>query len=197
MRRVVAAVVAVLAAAGLAGCRAEPSVAVYLGDRKVTVDQVDRIVRSAPGSSPSQVVSLFICGDAGRRLAAQRKLEVAPPDPAMFAVYFRLPENSEYVRLWAQCFSLVSAAANVEMARPLTNEEAQRLVDALTAADVDVTVAEARRHIEIGPVFEAQKHFAEAIHGGDVVVNPRYEPVFPVFIGQGVEVDLAFPEVAA
>ncbi|MEV6924657.1 hypothetical protein AB0M46_09125 [Dactylosporangium sp. NPDC051485] len=197
MRRGIAAVVAILAGAGLAGCRAEPGVAVYLGDRKVTVDRVDRIVRSAPHSSPGQVVSLFICGDAGGRLAAERKLEVAPPDPAMFAVYFRLPEDSEYVRLWARCFSLVSAATNVEMARPLTDGEAQRLVDALSAANVDVTVADARRHVEIGPLFEAQQHFAEAIRGGDVVVNPRYEPVFPVFVGQGVQINLAFAEEEA
>ncbi len=92
-------VVAALGLGGLAACRSEPSVAAYLGDRKVTEDQVTQIFNDAeagasatpapqepqPGAEPTkvpgpavsrqQVVDLEVTLDLGRQVAEEQGVE--------------------------------------------------------------------------------------------------------------------------
>jgi hypothetical protein len=101
------AVAAVLGLAGLAACRSEPGVAVYLGDQRITEDRVNAIARGAeppaatqqaqpqeqqqeqqqpeptpsgraqPAVSRQDVVDLLVSLDLGKQIVAEQDLQVA------------------------------------------------------------------------------------------------------------------------
>ena len=64
------------------------------------------------------------------------------------------------------------------------------------AAGGEASVADARRDVRLGPVFDAQQQFAAALAHSGIVVNPRYDLVLPVLV-EGVPLDIAFPAGAA
>lgn len=243
-RLALVAALAVAAGSSLTACRSEPATAVYLSDRRISVEQVAAIVRDVnavaerrlaarrlahderaaairagrpPEEYPplpaeaqlpvvhttvTEVLSLFVCADVGHRLVAERGLATSPTTATQFAGAFGLPESSPYVLLWADYWTSVNAVGAVEQARPLEQDEAERLFDALDAAgrvqegtDYDGAIGALRQNVKLGPVFQAQLRFAEGIDAAGLSINPRYgDLVMPVVLApDGVQVDVAFP----
>ncbi|WP_433080650.1 hypothetical protein ACQP1P_43695 [Dactylosporangium sp. CA-052675] len=222
--RRLAGVVALALAAGsaLAACRSQPDVAVYVGDRQVSAASVDAIVKSVndeadrrvaafaaarakdPGTLPpplvrtngTEVVSLIVLADLGRRVIAERGLSsrTAPVDTV--ARTFGMSPSDPYVVLWTEYLGGLQSVAAAEQARPLTDEEADRLWEA-GGADADADYDEATHHfktqISLGPLFSAQRRLAGALHASDVSVNPRYGPVVMPVVFEGKHLDVGFP----
>ncbi|GIF76215.1 hypothetical protein [Asanoa siamensis] len=127
-------VVAALGLGGLAACRSEPSVAAYLGDRKVTEDQVTQIFDGAgagasatpaatpaaeqPGAEPAsgpkvsrqQVVDLEVTLDLGRKVAAEQGVQpVETVSAEQVAAGLGVPAESQYAKDYAEWVNLSQA----------------------------------------------------------------------------------------
>jgi hypothetical protein len=221
-RLAVVVTLALAAGSALTGCRSEPDVAVYYGDQKVSVARVDAIVKGVndeadrrltewgraraenPNTLPpafvhtngAEVVSLIVLADLGRRVIRQQGLgtRVVPADT--IAETFGMPATDTYVTLWVDYLSGLQSVAAAEQARPLTEEEADRLYDAGAAdpdADYDDAIHQLRSTINLAPLLDAQRRLAGAMGAARVSVNPRYGPVvLPVVLdGRHLEVGFA------
>ncbi|WP_238012604.1 hypothetical protein KZZ52_55795 [Dactylosporangium sp. AC04546] len=220
------AVLALLAVStGLAGCRSSPAVAAYLGDRTITVAQVDEVVRAvnavgeerwaarrAGGPAPqpplvhttaAEVVSLIVLRHVGERLVRERGLSPAPRSPDMFAAIFGLPPSDPYVQLWLDYWQMVQPVVAAHPERPPTDEEADRVLDALVNAGqvpagigYDEMIADLKRYPAFGAAGSAQQTLAAAASG--VTINPRYGGlVLPAILSLPsgpVPIDIAFPD---
>ncbi|MFB9184492.1 hypothetical protein ACFFX1_40745 [Dactylosporangium sucinum] len=193
------AVLALLAA--LAGCRSSPAVAAYLGDRAITVAEVDEVVRAVnavgderwaarraggPGPQPplvhttaAEVVSLIVLRHVGERLLTERGLPAAPRSSDVFAAIFGLPPSDPYLRLWLDYWQVVQPIVAAHPERPPTDEEAGRFLDALVDAGQvpdgvghDEMIADLKRYPAFGAAASAQQTLAAAASG--VTINPRY-----------------------
>ncbi|WP_433210787.1 hypothetical protein ACQP00_48895 [Dactylosporangium sp. CS-047395] len=207
----------------LTACRSQPDVAVYLGDRTVSAAEVDAIVRGVndeadrriaafaaaratdPGTLPppivrttgTEVVSLIVLADLGRRVIADRGLTTHPAPADTIAETFAMPPADRYVRLWTEYLTGLQSVAAAEQNRPLTDDEADRLYEA-GAADPDVDYDEAvhrfKTQLNLATLFGAQQRLAGAMAGADVSVNPRYGPVVLPVVLNGRHLDVAFEE---
>ncbi|GAA3267010.1 hypothetical protein Dvina_49270 [Dactylosporangium vinaceum] len=223
--RRLAAVFALTVAAGsaLAGCRSQPDVAVYLGDRTVSTAEVDRIVKDVnaeadrriadwgrkraadPNLLPppivhttgDEVVSLIVLADAGQRIIAERGLGTRTAPADTIAETFGLPPTDTYVQLWTRYLTGLQSVAAAELARPLTDDEADRLFEAGAAdpdADYDEAVHTFKTNINLGPLFGAQRRFGDVLDAGTIAVNPQYGPVVMPVVMEGRHLAVDFPE---
>ena len=223
--RRLAAVVALALAAGpaLTGCRSQPGVAVYLGDRRVSAAEVDGIVKAVngesdrrlaawvharatnPGSLPppmvrtsgTEVVSLIVLAGLGRRVIGERGLDTRQVPVDTVAETFGLAPTDPYVALWVDYLTGLQSVAAAEPARPLTDDEADRLYTAGAAgpdADYDDAIHTFKSSVGLATLFEAQGRLGAAMGAAGVSVNPRYGPVVLPVVLNGRHLDVGFPD---
>lgn len=201
------AVAASLAVAGLTACRAEPSVAAYVGDDvRITETRVQKLwdevqdavadqaeesgQKAAMPISRGDIVRTLVSGDVLAAVAKEKGVTVPADAAANFTEYasqLRLPETVEYVRLYAESDLLLRALRTQAQNAPAPSDEDLKEV-------YDVLLA--NQGIDPGTPFEAfktqlpeqnkalvqtsaavRRDIEEAAGSLDITVNPRYQPL--------------------
>lgn len=157
-------VIAMVGAVALAGCRSEPGVAAYLGDQKITEDQVTEVVDDARrllapsptpgGASPSPEVELpgmprpktpgraevlgFLLLDAiCDKISAERGYQTKEPiAPEQVAGLVSVPAESLHARNAAELFTCLYSIPVDESVTPTKEDLADLVARARTAPDV-------------------------------------------------------------
>ncbi|MDG4802890.1 hypothetical protein [Micromonospora sp. WMMD980] len=207
-RRLVAVASVAVGLVALSGCRTEPGVAAYIGDHRVTEDQVTSIldeVRGGLASQPAtagqadallpprdQVVATLVLSDVCRALSADKGYQPkAQVTPEQVAQQTGLPADSTYPKKVAEFYTCVSGVPVGESTAP-SKEDLAAVVAAGRAAGAippDVSDADAAGQLDgeqLRSALATRKALADAIDGYDVSVNPRYRPLaFPVLTFKG------------
>lgn len=203
-RRLVAAASLVVGLVALTGCRTEPGVAAYVGDRQITEDTVDSILdelrdsraaTEAPelgGPAPqlpprSQVVGELVLGTVCDQVSADRGYQPqGRVEPAQVAGQLGLPPESEYVRQLAALHTCLSGMPVGDSVAPTEQELAEviaagRVAGAIPPDTPDAVVAGQLDGPQLRNALASRRTLAEAAGEYDVTVNPRYRPLeFPV-----------------
>jgi hypothetical protein len=206
------ALLAVLGGLALAGCRAEPAVAVYVGKAKYTHAYVDRVVNEiGPTRHPAVVVNrqwvvrLLVTRDLAKQLAAEKSLTVEPADAAVFSDVLKLPAGSEFAKLWADVYALQRAVGATVTPAPVADDDLLRYYRAGVAAGVypaGVSDDAVRTNLNNSTVLGRlglRNLLVEAAARQHVTVNPRFAPLaMPLLLqdsgsGQLYEVAVPFP----
>ena len=208
-RPIAVAVVASLAVAGLSACRSEPSVAAYVGGGKVTESRVQQVwdearaaaaadlaARPATGSAEpaalpitrSDVVRALISVDVLTEVVKRENVPApAAPPLAEYASALRLPERTEYVRLYARSDSLIKALRQAAQNAPApTDADLRGVFDVLVANEQippGSTFAEFKKALPaqnmqlVQSAAAVRKEIDEVTGPLRIKVNPRYQPL--------------------
>lgn len=203
------AVIAVLGATVLSACRSDSSVAAYLGDRKITEDEVSSVLDDArskvppsgqaagatpqPGApevkapSRAQVVSTLVMREICQRLAAEKgfkPMEQAPLEAV--AGQLGLPPGARYVQIFAELDACRAGLPVTQTVAP-TQRELMDIVARGRAAGVippDAKDQEAGQQLDgdvLRRALAMRNILAEATADTKITVNPRYRPLeYPV-----------------
>ncbi|MET7417736.1 hypothetical protein [Dactylosporangium sp. NPDC005555] len=186
----VLALVAALAATSLAGCRSDPNVAVYLGDRAVTIAQVTDVAENlifAPaqrGDVTGYVLGSMIIGEVGGRLAASRGLTVRhDTDPALIAQYYGVPADAPIVPIVTEAQDVLLTLAGAVTPVDPSRSQQRAAFDALFFAGgrpvSDLYVFEQVQYLlnrdTIGRMIALRRQLDEAVAASGITVNPRYQ----------------------
>ncbi|MFG3419521.1 hypothetical protein ACIBTZ_14205 [Micromonospora sp. NPDC049460] len=209
-RRLVAVASVAIGLVALSGCRAEPGVAAYVGDQRITEDAVAGVMTdlrtknptpggesAAPDARPSapapqlpgrgEVVSVLVLSEVCAQVSAEKNYQPRGAVPAaQLAQQFGLSPDTDYVRRVADLYTCLSGVPTGAPAAP-TEQELRDVVAAgreAGAIPADVTDEAAAGQLD-GEQFRTalatRKALAEAVAAHDVTVNPRYRPLeFPV-----------------
>jgi hypothetical protein len=150
------AAVASLAVAGLSACRAEPSVAAYVGGAKLTEDRIEAVwdeahdkLTAAVAAQPQQagkpvtmpvsrsdVARTVLSAQVLAAVAKQQSLTLPANMPlSEVAASLHLPENTEYVRLVAQIDAYVRVLREgVKNPPPVTDADLREVYDVLVSS---------------------------------------------------------------
>jgi len=171
------AVIAVLGTTVLSACRSDSSVAAYVGDRKITEDEVSKVLDDArskvppgghvagatpqPGTAPgagevkaptrSEVVSTLVMREVCTRLAADKgfkPVEQAPADRV--AEQLGLPPGSSYVQIFAEVDACKSGIPAGQPVAPTQQELSDLVAKGRTAGVIppDAKDDEAGRQLD-------------------------------------------------
>jgi hypothetical protein len=149
------AAVASLAVAGLSACRAEPSVAAYVGQSKLTEARIEAVwdeahdkLEAALAAQPQQagkpvtmpisradVVRTVLSAQVLELVAKQQNLTLPADMPLNeIAASLHIPENTEYVRLVAQTDAYVrSLREGVKNPPPASDADLREVYDVLVS----------------------------------------------------------------
>lgn len=202
-RLVTVAAVASLAVCGLSACRNEPSVAAYVGQSKLTearVDAVldeahDKLAAAAAAQQPGKPVAVPITrADVVRALLGAQVLEAVakqrnltlPADLGLanYAQAVRLPENTEYVRLFAETDAYVKLLRqSVQSAAEPTEADLREVFDVLEAngqsggtfESFKTQLPEQNKQL-VQTAVAVRKEITEVSSKLDITVNPKYQP---------------------
>jgi len=192
-RLVAAVLAAALALSGLTGCRSEPGSAAFVGDTRITTDQVDRVldeVKADGGSvDPSdegtlrrQIASALVFVEVAKRYVADQNLPAPQPDYQAVAARIRLPAGDPLVRLIADSQTYLDLLTSSVPPAQLTDADFNATADLL----INQGVQGGREAI----VGQLKSGYTEQISTGvgvrnaltplmkkyDVTVNPLYGP---------------------
>jgi hypothetical protein len=210
-RLATATAVAILAVAGLAGCRSAPSVAAYVGQGRISEDRVSSVYDEAranavtpaagqqapPAIKRQEVVDTLVGLDVMREIAQQRGLTPTPLDAGQVAQAIGLKADAEYVRLYGEYRGLLNAVgAGAKPAQP-TATDLRDVYDRLTAGGANPNgasfeqfstgISEQDRQTlaqNIGLRNDLQPQIAKL----NTVVNPKYSaPELPLVSTQGAD----------
>ncbi|MCO8277129.1 hypothetical protein M1L60_41800 [Actinoplanes sp. TRM 88003] len=207
------AVVASLGLAGLTACRSEPSVAAYVGnDTRITEKRVQEVWddafaalqktnAEAEASAPPAALSITR-SDVVRTLVsnnvltevAKRESVTAPTELPLgdYATQLRLPQDAEYVRLYAESDALIRALRTKVQAAAadVTDDDLREVFDVLieakevpegTTFEQFKTQLPAENLALVKTAAAVRKEVAETTDSMKITVNPRYQPlVIPV-----------------
>lgn len=210
-RRLVSiAVVASLAVGGLSACRSEPSVAAYLGPTgRITEKRVQAVWDNAfaatrdqaagqPQASAAPAALPITRGDIVRTLVssdvlaevAKRESVTLPADLPLgdYATQLRLPQDAEYVRLYAESDALIRALrTKVQATAPDPTDADLRLVyDVLVSAlelPAGTTFEQFKAQLPaenlqlVKTATAVRNEVAEVTDTMKITVNPRYQPL--------------------
>jgi hypothetical protein len=212
-RRLASAVaVAVLGLTGLAACRSEPGVAVYLGDQRITEDRVNAIAREAeppaatpraqePTAAPSapaqpavsrqDVVDLLVSLDLGKQIVAEKRLSV--PDqvtPEQVAAELGIAPGSEYARMYGEWIDVAQAIMGAEQPGAPTDEQIMTVYDGLVEAgaiEPNLSLAQVKQAFGDGQFVAVASALGDQLaakaDADGTTVNPRYLPLAaPLFV---------------
>ncbi|MGK5517902.1 hypothetical protein ACSNN9_00935 [Micromonospora sp. URMC 107] len=214
-RRLAAVASVALGLVALSGCRAEPGVAAYVGDLRITEDAVTGVVddlrakNPAPTGQPEapdgrppaqapqlpgrgQVVSVLVLAEVCERVSAEKNYQPrGQVAPEQLAQQFGLTPDTGYVRQVAELYNCLSGVPTGAPAEPT----AQDLADVVAAGrkagaiPADVPDEAAARQLDgeqLRTALATRRSLAEAVAAYDVTVNPRYRPLeFPVLSFSG------------
>jgi hypothetical protein len=208
-RLATATAVAILAVAGLAGCRSAPSVAAYVGQGRISEDRVSAVYDEAranavtpaagqqapPAIKRQEVVDTLVGLDVMREVARQRGLSPTALDANQVAQAIGVKADAEYVRLYSEYRGLLNAVgAGAKPAQP-TDADLRDVYDRLTAGGGNPNgasfeqfsagiSAQDRQTLaqNIGLRNDLQPQIAKL----NTVVNPKYSaPELPLVSTQG------------
>ncbi|MEU6073124.1 hypothetical protein [Micromonospora sp. NPDC047074] len=214
-RRLVAVASVALGLVALSGCRAEPGVAAYVGDLRITEDAVTQVVDdlgaknprptatpAAPEGQPpaqvpqlpgrDQIVSVLVLSEVCERLSAEKNYQPrGQVAPEQLAQQLGLSPESGYVRQTAELYSCLSGVPTGAPVAPTPEEMADvvaagRKAGAIPADVPDDAAAGQLDGDQLRTALATRKSLAEAVAAYDVTVNPRYRPLeFPVLSFSG------------
>ncbi|WP_433390045.1 hypothetical protein [Micromonospora sp. KLBMP9576] len=206
-RRLAAVASVVLGLVALSGCRAEPGVAAYVGDQRITEDAVTALVDDlraknptptgqpaapAEGQPPAQpaqlpgrgeVVSVLVLAEVCERVSAERNYQSsAQVRPEQVAQQLGLSPDTEYVREAAALYGCLSGVPAGTPAEPSAQDlkdvvAAGRAAGAIPADVTDEAAAGQLDGEQLRMALATRKSLAEAVAAYDVTVNPRYRPL--------------------
>jgi hypothetical protein len=195
------ALVAVLALVGafvLTGCRSEPGIAAYVGSEKITIDQVDAVVdavdkvnagRTAevrPGPIPisrQRVLALIVYGDLAEQLIATKKLADKGDFIERVGATYGLPINHPYAQLLGSYLNRIDVLRKNPDLTPPSRDEILRYYGTLVGAQLyqgGLSDDEAVQQLNQPPVaadINIQKSIEDLGRKANLTVNPRYEPL--------------------
>ncbi|MER7888266.1 hypothetical protein ABTX15_00380 [Micromonospora sp. NPDC094482] len=205
-RRLVAVASVAVGLVALAGCRTEPGVAAYIGDHRITEEQVTSIVgelrpetsaspsaneeqaanpaqAAAPVVSRGEVVTTLVLLDVCRQLSADNSYEPrGQVSPEQVAQQTGLPAEATYVKRFAELHTCMSGVPGSQPVAP-TKAELDKVIEIGRAAGsipADVTDEQAASQLDgdqLRAALASRKTLVDAIDGYDVSVNPRYRPL--------------------
>ncbi|WP_189112390.1 SurA N-terminal domain-containing protein [Pilimelia terevasa] len=181
---------------GLAGCRADPDVAAYVGGHRITGAEVARIadeyVNSLPpqnraqinrGDLRAQVLRLMIVGEAVDAYAKKRQIPVKETPLAEFATAQNLPPQIRLTPLFARFVAGQDALR--QAVKPVDPTEEQRREayrhTTVQGRPVSEPYARLRESFDakgIGEPLAIRAAVTEAVAEADVTVNPQYGSEF-------------------
>ncbi|MEV0645204.1 hypothetical protein AB0I28_08060 [Phytomonospora sp. NPDC050363] len=182
--------VGLLAVAGLSACRVETGAALFVQDERVTEQQVDDIVESAPEIGPDgpielatarrNVVTWLATSELAERVSAETGTALPTPDYAGEAALLKVDGDNEYARLQAQHKAylpvLVSGAAPAELTDEMSAEILAPVTEATGKPTSDYQPGLAQVFTE--PAAQAalgqRQALADLVAEYDVLANPRY-----------------------
>jgi hypothetical protein len=191
----------------LAGCRSQPGVAAYVGDKEYTVRQIDDIVdrivklnaqraQEQSGQLPipisrQLVLGLMVYGDLQAELLTQRGLSPSSGNVQGVASVYALPVGDLYTQLLGTYFDrfqvLRQSASGPEASRDQVLRFYRAGVDggAFPAGVPDEQVVAGLNATAVGAEFAAQAVIEQAAKEKHIVVNPRYAPLpMPTLVSQ-------------
>jgi hypothetical protein len=207
------AVVASLGLGGLSACRSEPSVAAYVGnDTRITEKRVQEVWDDAfaalqtanagaeAGASAPPATLSITRADIVRTLVsnnvltevAQRESVTAPAELPLgdYATQLRLPQDAEYVRLYAESDALIRALRTkvqaAAAAADLTDDDLREVFDVLVEAQevpAGTTFEQFKTQLPaenltlVKTAAAVRKEVAETTDAMKITVNPRYQPL--------------------
>jgi hypothetical protein len=205
-RLALGALLILLGGLAVAGCRSEPSVAVYVGNVAYTNADVDRIVNPAGGRTdaavtvtPQWVVRLIVTRDLAKQLAAEKNVTVEQVD---VSGVLQMPPSDEYAKLWSEVYALQRALVGSVRPQPVSDEDLSRFYQAGVAAGLfrpDVPLPDLREALAGADVawFGLRNLIADAAATHHVTVNPRFAPLaLPILVrpgGQVFQLTVPFP----
>jgi hypothetical protein len=182
---------ALVVALGLAltGCRSQPQVAAYVGDKQYTNDDVDRYGVKT-GELRQLVLSSLVVRDVGTPLVKEMKAKTPNPDVEGAAKAFNLPSDSPAAKLIADASAVVQALSATVPPVPPTEEFQREVFAGLTFQGQLVskyTKFEQIRQLlsqeQIGSGFAVRSVLDQAVTKAHVTVNPRYVPLrYPMVV---------------
>jgi hypothetical protein len=189
-RAALCAVLALLGSFALAGCRTEPSVAVYVGDTRYTQAEVDRIVAAANSAKnavltadPQWVVRLIVTRDLAKQLAAEKGVKVEPGQVDALSQRWSSFANSEYARLWAEVMVREFALQETVTPAPVSDDDMLRFYRSGVSAGLfgpGLALEDLREQLN-GPRFAVliglRRLIADAVVSHHVSINPRFTPL--------------------
>jgi hypothetical protein len=208
-RMVPVAALALLGALGLAGCRAQPTVAAYVENTKVTEKQVDDLVANATTAAakpeeqgtraPSRVdvVSTIVLNQLCDELQRKEGFAKPPVSTEQIRQSEGTPSVSEYAKIRANLWSCLSGVP-VGSQEP-TDAELRELYDLAKAAGaIDVPYEDIKAQLaadqSVRQALAIDRTLTEAAKAKDISVNPRYRPLmFPVFTLQSGDAIVSIP----
>ncbi|MFJ8689081.1 hypothetical protein [Micromonospora wenchangensis] len=232
-RLIAAASVAALGVLSLTACgKASPDVAAYIGDSRYSVARVDAIYTDAQtryaeavrqsaaqsGQTPGpeqlragvtrqDVVNLLVSIDLGKRVAAEKNLQV--PDqitPDQLAQQLQMPPQAEFAKLWGEWADLFVVLSQQLPPADLSDESVMAVYHAIEKTggiDRGLSVAQVRQLFGDGGFVRSSSALSAALGEQadkvDVEVNPRYRPLgVPAWVNKGQElVFYALPYIDA
>lgn len=159
------AVIALVGAVALAGCRSEPGIAAYFGDQEITEDQVTEVVEDARGKLPepsgspdaapsadpalppgaeqpkaptrAEALSAILLGRLCTEFSAERGYQPQEQVSAeQIAPIVQAPADSRYASDAAELFTCLLGIPADQSVRPTNEELADLVARARTAPDV-------------------------------------------------------------
>ncbi|MET8362022.1 MULTISPECIES: hypothetical protein [unclassified Micromonospora] len=213
-RRLVAVATVAVGIVALSGCRAEPGVAAYVGDHRITQDAVTAMLDdlraknpTPPANDPSaaeqprlpgpaEVTSVLVLGEVCGRVSKEKNYQPrAQVSPEQAAQQFGLSPDTRYVRSVAELYTCLSGVPSGEAVAPTDKELADVIAAGRKAAKIPANVSDedAARQLDgeqsrdqLRAALATRRSLVEAVESHDVTVNPRYRPLeFPVLTFEG------------
>ncbi len=196
-RLVPAAILAVLAGLALTGCRTQPGIASYVGDHRLTDNEVEQLVttietdvkngggaleKEAYGNIRQLVVQLTVFTEIAKRYAAEKGLTLPEQDYEAAAQQFGLPVTDPFVKLAVDSDSYRNLLLeNAQPANP-TEADLRDAYDRVVASGVqEVTFEQLRDELAALPQLRSgvglRNELSAAADRYGVSVNPRYQPL--------------------
>lgn len=208
------AVVAAVGIIALSGCRAQPAVAAYIGNRQITEDRVTGIIDevkqqpatpaagAAPAKPPTRkfVVSVLVLNDVCQQFSAAESLKAKQEAPVdQVAQQFGVAPGTEFAKQTAQLYTCLSGlpASQPVVPTPAELTALGKVAKAAGAIEPTVSDADAGKQLDGDQLQSAlgnRKVLADAVGRYDVTVNPRYRPLeFPILSFQSGAAAVSVP----
>lgn len=210
-RSLAAATLAAVAVLGLAGCRVEPGAAAFIGNTRITDEQVDKIndeqvdiargrgqevSTQAIAANRQLLIERLTLAEVARRIVTEKGIAVTRVSATDVAYQNGRPQPSDIDRYVADTQPYLEALRAAVTPTALTDAEKKELTQNLVRLGADPSVA-ARFFGE--PDLQRAMAFRKALRDGldkyRVEVSPRYSevayPIWSVTSG-GQQVDVMF-----
>ncbi|MEO3774835.1 hypothetical protein [Micromonospora sp. B9E7] len=203
-RRLVAVASVAVGLIALSGCRAEPGIAAYIGDHRITDERVAAVLKDLrdknpeqpaagqPGqpapkpAGPAEVASVLVLGEVCKQVSAEKNYQPRGQVAAdQVAQALQLTTDTEYVQQVSSLYTCLSGVPS-EPAPPTEQEMKTLIAVGREAGQIPATMSddEAVRQLDgdqLRGALATRRSLVEAVERYDVTVSPRYRPLeFPV-----------------